>query len=158
MENVSMLRPPAVLLCLCVGGFKCGICFMFIFSSSLLFRCIGKAVLRRCDNFLGTFTDTSATEEPPWSGQQESYWGLTPVLLAQCFAFIFDPDKHTTSQQRRHYVTATSWRCRDVVMTLLPRCVLARTLLQITKNISVRLGIPYLFSEISSLNRHNHKH
>ena len=35
------------------------------------------------------------------------------------------PSKHTTSQKRRYNVAATSWRCSDVVTTLLRRCVFA---------------------------------
>ena len=35
------------------------------------------------------------------------------------------PSKHTTSQERRYNVAATSRRCRDVVSTLFGRCVFA---------------------------------
>ena len=31
---------------------------------------------------------------------------------------LYQPSKHTTSQQRRYNVAATSWRCSDVVTTL----------------------------------------
>ena len=38
-----------ILLCLCVGGFICGVCFFIIFFSSFLFiRCLENAVLHYC--------------------------------------------------------------------------------------------------------------
>ena len=41
------------------------------------------------------------------------------------------PGKHTTSQQHRYNVTATSWRCNDIVTTLWRCCVFAGRMIKL---------------------------
>ena len=44
--------------------------------------------------------------------------------IRSCYS-VYPANIHTTSQQRRYNIAATSWRCSDVVTTLLWRCVFA---------------------------------
>ena len=45
--------------------------------------------------------------------------------VALYYIYKLLPSKHTTSQQRRYNVAATSWHCSDVVTAFLRRCVFA---------------------------------
>ena len=50
------------------------------------------------------------------------------LILQMTYRHIYSkysPNKHTTSQERRYNVAATSRRCSDVVTTLLRHCVFA---------------------------------
>ena len=84
--------------------------------------------------------------------------------------------KHTTSQQRRYNVAATSQRCSEVVTTLSGRCMFAGywkclnqfysretstsilMQLKITNTCLIRIAALYLIYETAPWNTYNYKH
>ena len=69
---------------------------------------------------------------------------------------LFLPSKHTTSQQRRYNVAATSRRCSDVVTTLFVRCVFAKEAKYKCRDLGKSLHCTELSTGLQ-VNRHNAK-
>ena len=80
-------------------------------------------ILEKGDNFCNFLFCFSAHQAPSEMGL---LWKERICSrLSKFFSSRVDPRKHTTSQQRRYNVTATSRRCSGVVTTLSGRCMLA---------------------------------